>query len=97
MNPIAVLEVLGGSKTFIVPTIMQESMLLSLFGVIGGCGLCWLTAAMLMFFYPTLIIQFTLDWMIYASALGVLGGFLGSFYPAIRAARQDPVSALREE
>lgn len=94
---IGILKALGGSKTYIVLTIMQESMLLSLFGVIGGCGLGWLTAWLLMFFYPTLIIQFTLDWMIYASALGVLGGFLGSFYPAIRAARQDPVSALREE
>jgi ABC-type lipoprotein release transport system permease subunit len=29
--------------------------------------------------------------------LGLLGGILGSFYPAVRAARQDPVRALREE
>ncbi|MCH7823978.1 MAG: ABC transporter permease [Acidobacteria bacterium] len=94
---IGILKALGGSKTYIVLTIMQESMLLSLLGVIGGYVLGRLTAWGLTTAYPTLIITFTWDWTIYASALGVLGGFLGSFYPAIRAARQDPVRALRDE
>lgn len=94
---IGILKALGGSKTYIVLTIMQESVLLSLLGVIGGYGLGRLTAWILTTTYPTLIVQFTWDWTVYASALGLLGGILGSFYPAIRAARQDPVRALREE
>ena len=94
---IGILKALGGSKTYIVLTIMQESMLLSLLGVIGGYGLGRLGGWILTSSYPTLVITFTLDWTIYAGGLGVLGGVLGSFYPAVRAARQDPVSALRDE
>lgn len=94
---IGILKALGGSKTYIVLTIMQESTLLSLLGVIGGYGLARLMAWILTSYYPTLIVQFTLDWTVYASLLGLLGGILGSFYPAMRAARQDPVRALRDE
>jgi putative ABC transport system permease protein len=47
--------------------------------------------------YPTLAIELTWDWTIYAGMLGIVGGILGSFYPAVRAARQDPVRALRDE
>jgi len=94
---IGILKALGGSKTFIVLTIMQESIVLSLLGVVGGYGLARLMAWLLTSAYPTLIIQFTLDWTVYSGLLGLLGGILGSFYPAIRAARQDPVRALRDE
>lgn len=94
---IGILKALGGSKTYIVLTIMQESVLLSLLGVIGGYGLGRLTGWILTTSYPTLVVQFTWDWTVYASMLGLLGGILGSFYPAVRAARQDPVRALREE
>jgi putative ABC transport system permease protein len=94
---IGILKALGGSKTFIVLTIMQESMLLSLLGVVGGYGLARLMAWMITSAYATLIIEFTWDWTVYAGLLGLLGGILGSFYPAIRAARQDPVRALRDE
>jgi len=94
---IGILKALGGSKTYIVLTIMQESVLLSLLGVIGGYGLGRLAAWILTTTYPTLVVQFTWDWTVYASMLGLLGGIMGSFYPAVRAARQDPVRALRDE
>jgi len=94
---IGILKALGGSKTYIVLTIMQESTLLSLLGVIGGYGLGRLAGWILTTTYPTLVVQFTWDWTVYASMLGLLGGILGSFYPAVRAARQDPVRALRDE
>jgi len=94
---IGILKALGGSKTYIVLTIMQESMILSALGVVGGYGLGRLIASMLTSAYPTLTVQFSLDWTMYASGLGLLGGIMGSFYPAVRAARQDPVRALRDE
>ena len=94
---IGILKALGGSKLYIVLAIMQESMLLSLLGVIGGYGLGRFSAAMLVAAYPTLMIQFSYPWTLAASALGMLGGILGSFYPAILAAGQDPVRALRDE
>ena len=94
---IGILKALGGSKLYIVLTIMQESMLLSLLGVVGGYGLSRFSAAMLVAAYPTLMIQFSYPWTLAASALGMLGGILGSFYPAILAAGQDPGRALRDE
>jgi len=94
---IGILKALGGSKTYIVLTIMQEAMLLSLLGVIGGYGLARLTAWIVTTKYPTLVVQFSWDWTTYAMMLGLFGGILGSFYPAMRAARQDPVRALRDE
>ena len=94
---IGILKALGGSKVYIVLTIMQESMLLSALGVIGGYGLARLSAWILTSSYPTLAIELTWDWTIYAGMLGLVGGILGSFYPAVRAARQDPVRALRDE
>jgi len=36
-------------------------------------------------------------WLFYALALGLLAGALGSLYPALRAANQDPVNALAYE
>jgi ABC-type lipoprotein release transport system permease subunit len=36
-------------------------------------------------------------WLFYALALGLLAGALGSLYPALRAANQDPVTALAYE
>lgn len=94
---IGILKALGGSKAYIVLTIMQEAMLLSLLGVIGGYGLARLLAWILTGRYPTLIVQFSWDWTLLAIFLGLFGGVLGSFYPAMRAARQDPVRALRDE
>ena len=94
---IGILKALGGSKPYIVLTIMQEAMLLSLLGVIGGYGLARLVAWILTSRYPTLAVQFSWDWTLLAIMLGLFGGVLGSFYPAMRAARQDPVRALRDE
>lgn len=94
---IGILKALGGSKAYIILTIMQESTLLSALGVVGGYGLGRLSAWLLTSSYPTLIIEFSWDWTIYSGVLGLVGGILGSFYPAIRAARLDPVNALRDE
>jgi len=44
-----------------------------------------------------LTVQLTREWALIASALGLAGGLLGSFYPAVKAARMDPVQALNFE
>jgi ABC-type lipoprotein release transport system permease subunit len=39
----------------------------------------------------------TNDWIVRASVFAVLSGIVGSLYPSIKAAAQDPVEALAYE
>jgi ABC-type antimicrobial peptide transport system permease subunit len=39
----------------------------------------------------------TTDWIVKASIFAVLSGIIGSLYPSIKAAKQDPVEALAYE
>jgi len=47
--------------------------------------------------YPTLVVMITPAWITKASLFAVLSGLIGSFYPAMKAAGQDPVEALAYE
>jgi putative ABC transport system permease protein len=42
-------------------------------------------------------VELTREWAVIAAALGLSGGLLGSLYPALKAARMDPVQALNFE
>jgi ABC-type lipoprotein release transport system permease subunit len=42
-------------------------------------------------------VDITLDWVVQAVLLAILGCTLGSAYPAFRAAAADPVAALAYE
>jgi putative ABC transport system permease protein len=48
-------------------------------------------------FFPTITVDLTWDWRLYAAGLALIGSLLGSFYPALRAAQLDPVDALAYE
>lgn len=94
---IGILKALGASKLFIVRAIMSESLLLCALGAVLGFGVAVAARWLLLGVYPTLTVEISLEWVVYATVLGLLGGLLGSLYPALRAARQDPVRALRYE
>jgi putative ABC transport system permease protein len=47
--------------------------------------------------FPTLTVQLSIGWALIAASLGLVGGLLGSLYPAVRAARMDPIHALNFE
>ena len=47
--------------------------------------------------FPTLSVSLTRDWAAIACLLGLVGGLLGSIYPALKAAQMDPVQALNFE
>jgi len=94
---IGILKALGASKTYIMSTIIGESVLLCSIGAAVGAGFAYLARWALVSRYQTLSVEFTTEWLIYAVLLGLAGGTLGAFYPALRAARQDAVRALRYE
>ena len=94
---IGILRSLGASKAFIVGLIFQETLTLCFIGSVVGIGLSFLVRALLESAFPTLPVYVTAEWATRASISAVLSGIIGSIYPAIKAASQDPVEALAYE
>lgn len=94
---IGILRAIGASQRTVVRLVVTESGLICIAGVIGGMVLAvggrWLLPQV----FPTLSVTLTRQWAIIAAALGLVGGMLGSIYPALKAARMDPVQALNFE
>jgi putative ABC transport system permease protein len=94
---IGILRSLGASKSFIVGLIFQESAAVCLIGVVVGIGASFGIARAIQAVFPTLLVLITPDWILKASMFAVLSGIIGSFYPSLKAAAQDPVEALAYE
>ena len=94
---IGILRSLGASKTFIVTLIFEESAAVCLAGALIGIGSSFLIARIIMAVFPTLTILITPDWITRAVIFAVLSGIIGSLYPSLKAAQQDPVEALAYE
>jgi len=93
---IGVLKSLGMSKAKIAWVIEQEALIVSVLGVIIGVALT-LGARILIMRFTALQIEIESRWIIISLLVGLAGGTLGALYPAVRAARQDPVEALSYE
>jgi putative ABC transport system permease protein len=94
---IGILRSLGGSKAFIVGLIFLESAAICLVGVVVGIGGSFLIAKAVQAAFPTLIVLISLDWIAKAAVFAILSGIIGSLYPSLKAASQDPVEALAYE
>lgn len=93
---IGILKALGMSKPAIAWVIEQEAILVSVLGVTLGVILTF-AARFLVMRVTSLVVEVELRWVLISLAVGLLGGSLGALYPALRAARQDPVEALSYE
>jgi putative ABC transport system permease protein len=94
---IGILKSLGASKTYIISVIMRETTLLTVLGIIVGYIGAMLARRAFIGLFPTLPVQLTWDWRLYAAGLALIGSVVGAFYPAMRAAQLDPVDALAYE
>jgi len=93
---IGILKSLGMSKRSIAWVIEQEAIVVSVLGVAVGI-LLTLVARFAVMRVTSLTIEIEPRWMLIALAVGLFGGTIGALYPALRAARQDPVEALSYE
>jgi putative ABC transport system permease protein len=94
---IGILKSLGASKTYIISAILREAALLTAVGVIAGFIGSVIVRKIVIGLFPTLPVELSWDWRLYAGCLALIGSMLGAFYPALRAARLDPVDALAYE
>jgi len=95
---IGILRAVGWSKRSILLMVMEETMLLALVGGAIGTALAmsWVYALNNLATIP-LSVQVNVDTLLSAVLSVLCLGVLGGLYPAIRAARMDPIEALGHE
>jgi putative ABC transport system permease protein len=94
---IGILKSLGASKSYIIELILREAAVICVLGTLAGYAGTYLARKIVVASFPTLTVELTLHWAVYAAILAVVGSLVGAFYPALRAAQLDPVDALAYE
>ncbi len=94
---IGILKSMGAGKGTIVSVVLRETGLLAVCGVIIGIGATILLKAVLHVRFPSLAFQLTGEWIVIATLITLLGALFGATYPALKAARKDPIDALAYE
>jgi putative ABC transport system permease protein len=93
---IGILKAMGASRRYIISEIEREALVISALGLVVGFAFA-AGAGFLIHKTTGLIFEFGGWWGLTAAAIGLIGGAVGAFYPAVRAANLDPVHALAYE
>lgn len=95
---IGILKSLGAGQLSIVSVVLRETTLLASVGIVLGLVSTYFLRYMLhSHMNPTLSFQLTAEWDIKAVAIALCGSIFGALYPALKAARKDPIDALAYE
>jgi putative ABC transport system permease protein len=93
---IGIMKAVGARKRDVIQLFLVEALILGIigavFGVLVGLGFGYIGISLAD--WPMV---YPVDWMSIAVAVGVIVGILSGLYPAWRAARVDPIEALRRE
>jgi len=96
-NEIGLLKALGAREHTILGIFLGEAVALSALGGLLGLAFGFGIAQLLHLFIPALPVQTPLSFVILAEIVAVVIGLAAGVLPARRAARLDPVEALRAE
>jgi putative ABC transport system permease protein len=94
---IGILKSLGAGRFHIVSVVLRETMLLAVAGIALGVAATYLLRELLHHRFPTLSFQLTAEWVRNAIIIALAGALFGALYPALKAARKDPIDALSYE
>lgn len=94
---IGILKSMGASRMAIVSVVLRETGLLAIVGTVLGVGATYALSHVLHAKFPTLAFEVTSHWVINAILIALVGALLGAMYPALKAARKDPIDALAYE
>ncbi len=94
---IGILKSMGAGRLAIVSVVLRETMLLAIVGTTLGVLATYVLKDVLRSRFPTLSFQVTIVWVVNAVLIAMGGALLGALYPALKAARKDPIDALSYE
>ena len=94
---IGILKSMGASRMGIVSVVLRETGLLAACGILLGVGATYLMRAIFHITNPKLDFQVTPQWVWSAVLIAFVGAIFGALYPALKAARKDPIDALSYE
>ena len=94
---IGILKSLGASKSYIVRLFLEESLLVSVLGLISGFLMTWAVLSLIAIKFPSLPVIVQPLWRVAVVGISMGGTVLGALYPAWKAAKLDPVTALGYE
>lgn len=93
---IGIMKAVGARKRDVIQLFLVEALILgvigAIFGVLVGLGFGYIGVSLLG--WPMV---YPLDWIVIAVFVGIVVGVISGLYPAWRAARVDPIEALRRE
>lgn len=96
-HEIGILKSLGAPQGYISLLFLKEALALGGLGFVLGLGLTFGGRFFFQLLMPTLQHKLPPEWLLYTGLLALFSASLGALYPALRAARQDPIEALAYE
>jgi putative ABC transport system permease protein len=94
---IGILKSLGASRIYIINLVLRETAFLSLVGILLGIGAAFLIKAGMSARLPTQPFPISSGWIVATILIALGGALVGAMYPALKAARKDPIEALAYE
>jgi putative ABC transport system permease protein len=94
---IGILKSMGAGRLDIVSVVLRETGLLAVVGVVIGIIATFILKSVLHAHFPTLSFAVTPQWVALAVTISLVGALCGALYPALKAARKDPIDALSYE
>lgn len=91
---IGILKSLGASRGYVVGVVLRETGLLAVCGIALGIAVTYGMRAVFHVRFPMLDFAVTPRWVGSAVVIALVGAMLGALYPALKAARKDPIDAL---
>jgi len=94
---IGILKSLGASQLYVVNLVLRETAFLAVVGIALGIGITFVLKRVMDQRFPTLLFPVGPQWILNATLIAFGGALVGAIYPALKAARKDPIEALAYE